>query len=78
MAKTIIYPAALGYLSDIAETNARVAAMGIELDITTAKTIATESNEMLAAVARLGKACAREDFASTDEHMQFAPRISVV
>jgi glutamine synthetase len=71
IAKTIIYPAAMRYLSDLAETNASVAGMGIELDITMAKTIAAESNAMMSAVARLIEAYGKEDFASTDEHMQY-------
>ena len=71
MAKTIIYPAAMGYLTDLAETSARVAGMGMELDTSIAKTIAAEANAMMAAVARLGEASAREDFASTDEQMHF-------
>ena len=71
MAKTIIYPAAMRYLSELAETNASVAGMGIELDIATAKTIAAEANAMMVAVSKLVAASAKEEFASTDEHMQY-------
>jgi glutamine synthetase len=71
MAKTIIYPAAMRYLSELAETNASVAGMGIDLDIATAKTIAAESNAMMVAVSKLVAATAKEEFASTDEHMQY-------
>jgi glutamine synthetase len=71
IAKTIIYPAAMRYLSDLADTSASVAGMGIELDATTAKTIAAESNAMMSAVARLAEAFRKEDFASTEEHMQY-------
>ena len=71
IAKTIIYPAAMCYLSDLAETNASVAGMGIELDALTAKTIATESNAMMAAVVKLAKAFSKEEFAGADEHMQY-------
>lgn len=71
IAKTIIYPAAMRYLSDLAETNASVAGMGIELDALTAKTIATESNAMMAAVVKLAKAFGKEEFAGADEHMQY-------
>jgi len=75
MAKTIIYPAAMRYLSELAETNASVAGMGIELDIATAKTIAAESNAMMVAVSKLVAASAKEEFASTDEHMQYCAGI---
>ncbi|MGB5443218.1 MAG: glutamine synthetase III [Gammaproteobacteria bacterium] len=71
MAKTMIYPAAMGYLFDLAATSASVAAMGIELDNSTAKTIAAEANAMLASVAKLEEVSSKEDFASTDEHMQY-------
>jgi glutamine synthetase len=71
IAKTIIYPAAMRYLSDLAETSASVAGLGIDLDATTAKAIAAESNAMMSAVARLGEAFRKEDFASTEEHMQY-------
>lgn len=75
IAKTIIYPAAMRYLSDLAETNASVAGMGLELDLSTAKTIAVESNAMMVAVAKLAKAYALEDFASTDDHMQYCATV---
>jgi len=45
--------------------------MGIELDSSTAATVATEANAMMAAVAKLGEAMEKHDFASTEEHMQF-------
>ena len=75
IAKTIIYPAAMRYLSELAATNASVGGMGIDLDISTAKTIAKESNEMMSAVARLVDASAKEDFATMDEHMQYYAKL---
>lgn len=74
MAKTIIYPAAMRYLSEIASTSASVAIMGIALDTSTAKTIAEQANAMMAAVARLSATITKEDFATTDEHMQYCAR----
>ena len=71
MAKTIIYPAAMSYLSDLATTNAGVAAMGIELDTSTAKAVATHADAMMAAVVRLAEAADKEDFADLDTHMQY-------
>lgn len=75
MAKTIIYPAAMHYLSDLAETNASAAEIGIKLDTSGAKTIAAECNAMLAAVSKLSAAAAKHDFASTDEHMQYSASV---
>ncbi|MGB5252237.1 MAG: glutamine synthetase III [Sedimenticolaceae bacterium] len=74
MAKTIIYPAAMRYLAELADTDAAVGAMGITLDRSTAKTIAENANAMMAKVAELSAASVREDFDSTDEHMQFCAK----
>jgi len=71
MAKTIIYPAAVRYLSDLAMTSSSMTDMGIELDNATAVSVAGEANAMLQAVAKLGVAMEKHDFASTEEHMQF-------
>ncbi|MFT6408376.1 MAG: glutamine synthetase [Arenicella sp.] len=71
MAKTIIYPAAIDYLSDLATTSVSVKAMGIELDNSVAIIIAKEADAMLAMTAQLAAAAAKEEFASTDEHMQY-------
>ncbi len=75
MAKTIIYPAAMRYLAELADTDATVGAMGITLDRSTAKTIAESANAMMAKVAELSTAFAREDIDSTDEHMQFCAKM---
>jgi len=66
MAKTTIYPVAVQYLKDIAVANSGA----VKLDNATADTVATEANSMMAAVAELSTAMAKEDFASTEEHMQ--------
>ncbi len=71
MARTMIYPAAIEYLSELTATGSGAAAMGIELDTSTAKVIAAEANAMLTSVAALEQVAVKEDFASTDEHMQF-------
>jgi glutamine synthetase len=71
MAKTMIYPAAMRYLSDLAMASSSMAELNIEVDTSTAKTVAAEANAMMAAVGKLSAAIAKHDFASTDEHMQF-------
>jgi glutamine synthetase len=75
MAKTMIYPAAIRYLSDLAASGAGVAGMGIDLDTSVAKTIAEETNAMMAAVTKLAKAATKGKFASTDEHMQYCATV---
>jgi glutamine synthetase len=71
IAKTVIYPAAIQYLSSLASTAAGVASMGIELDTSVASAVADSSGAMLQAVNMLSAAVAKEDFASTEEHMMF-------
>ena len=71
MAKTLIYPAAIDYLSTLSGTSAGMAAMGVDLDNSTAKAVAEHTNAMMLAVAKLGEALDKHDFASVEEHMQF-------
>ncbi|MCB1703936.1 MAG: glutamine synthetase III [Halioglobus sp.] len=71
MAKTLIYPAAIEYLSTLSKTSADLSAMGVKLDNTTATTVAEHANAMMAAVAKLSAALAQHDFETTEEHMQF-------
>jgi len=71
MAKSSIYPTAISYLSELAAANVSMAEMGIELDSSTAKTVAAEANAMMAAVAKLSAALEQHDFASTEAHMQY-------
>ncbi|NWF35635.1 glutamine synthetase III [Mariprofundus sp. KV] len=71
MAKSSIYPAAISYLSELAAASVSMVEMGIELDSSTAKTVAAQTNAMMAAVGKLSAALELHDFASTEEHMQF-------
>ena len=71
MAKTIIYPAAIDYLTTLGATSEGMAAMGVELDNTIAKAVADNANSMIAAVSKLAEALESHDFASTEEHMQY-------
>ena len=52
MAKTLIYPAAISYLSTLSGTSTGMAAMGVELDNATAKVVAQHSNAMMLAVGK--------------------------
>ena len=71
MAKTSIYPAAVQYLSELAMTSSSMAEMSIEMDNSTAKTVAAEANAMVSAVEKLSEAMHKEGFATSEEHMQF-------
>ena len=71
MATTAIYPAAAGYLSDLAITAASMADLGVEMDTSLATNIAEKANAMMASVAKLSAALAVEDFDSTDAHLAY-------
>jgi len=71
LAKTSIYPAAMNYLSDLGVANAAMADLGVDLDDSTAKTVASSINGMMAAVAKLNAAAAKHDFDSTEAHLQY-------
>jgi glutamine synthetase len=64
MATTIIYPAAISYLSSMAST-------GFTLEHSPATKVADTASAMMASVEKLSAALATEDFASTEAHMSF-------
>ena len=71
MAKTLIYPAVIDYLSTLSGTTSGLATMGVELDNSTAKTVAEHANAMMQTVVKLDEALGKHDFASVEEHMNF-------
>ncbi len=71
MAKTIIYPTAIAYLSELSMASSGMAEMGVELDSSVAKKVAAETNAMMTVVDKLIAAMAKHDFATIEEHMQF-------
>jgi glutamine synthetase len=75
MAKTSIYPAAIGALSDVTLAASAASELGVELDNSQAKVIADETNAMMATVRELTEALAKEDFASTEDHMQHSAKV---
>ncbi len=71
MAKTIIYPAAVRYLSDLSMASAGMSEMGIDMDNSTAAAVAASTNDMMTGVNKLSEAMEKDSFASTEEHMQY-------
>ncbi len=71
MAKTLIYPAAINYLSTLTEASGSLSDMGISLDNSVAKVVVENANAMMSAAAKLGVVLAKDGFNSTEEHMQF-------
>ena len=74
MAKTMIYPAAIHYLSELSMVNSSMAEMGVEMDNSIAQKVAAEANAMIVAVGKLSAAMENHDFASTEEHMQYCAK----
>ncbi|MEM9220376.1 MAG: glutamine synthetase III [Cyanobacteria bacterium P01_F01_bin.150] len=71
MAKTTIYPAAVGYLSKLSSTISSLTALGISLEQGSAKKVAELANGLAATADTLAAALEKHDFASTNEHMQY-------
>ena len=72
MAKTIIYPAAVRYLSELSLAISNAAAIGIEIDKENAQTVSNLIKLMMDSVGKLSEAIAKHDFDSIEEHMQYS------
>lgn len=71
MAKTLIYPAAVEYLSKLSSAIAGLSSLGIDFEQESAKKIADLTNGLVATVGKLSSAMDKPHFASTEEHMQY-------
>ncbi|HEY9623054.1 MAG TPA: glutamine synthetase III [Crinalium sp.] len=71
MAKTMIYPAAVEYLSKLSSTISSLSNLGVDFEKDSAKTIADLTNSMVAATSQLSAALSKHDFATTEEKMQY-------
>ncbi len=72
MAKTIIYPAAVRYLSELSSAISNAAAIGIEINKENAQTLSNLIKLMMDSVGKLSEAIAKHDFDSIEEHMQYS------
>ncbi len=75
MAKTIIYPAAATYLTELAGANSAMAGLNIGLDSSITQSVAKQANAMMSAVNELIEALKEKDFASTEEHLHFCATV---
>ncbi len=71
MAKTLIYPAAVKYVSNLATANSKFKELGINFDLAIAKKAGELTNSMVEMVGKLEDALEKEEFDSTEEHMQY-------
>lgn len=72
MAKTIIYPAAVRYLSELATAITNAKAIGIKLESESAEKVATLIQSMSDRVSKLDAAMSKHNFDSIEEHMQYS------
>ena len=73
MAKTIIYPASVRYLSELCNSSAGLKEIGISLDDATTKKVASLTESMMETVSKLDSALAHESKDITD-HMQYSAK----
>jgi glutamine synthetase len=71
MAKTIIYPAAMRYLTELSMTISNMGEIGIDLEKGTATKVAGLIKSMMDSVAELSDLSSKHNFPSVEEHMQF-------
>ena len=71
MAKTIIYPAAVRYLSDLGSAIANLSSIGLSIDKETAEKVAALTQSMMDNVSKLSSAMSKHDFESAEAHMQY-------
>jgi glutamine synthetase len=70
MAKTIIYPATVRYLTDLATGIASLSTIGISLEQEIAEKVTMLLKSMMDMVSKLSAAMEKHSFATTEEHMQ--------
>ena len=71
IAKTKIYPAAVKHLSNLSATIIRLKELGVSFNTENIQTVSSVTNKMVDAISKLESALARDDFASTEAHMQY-------
>ncbi|BAU64375.1 glutamine synthetase, type III [Stanieria sp. NIES-3757] len=74
MAKTLIYPAAVEYLSKLSSTIASLTELGINFDKESATKVADLTNSMMAMTNQLSAAINKHDFSTTEEKMLYCAK----
>jgi glutamine synthetase len=75
LAKTVVYPATVEYLSELASTIKHLKDLGVDFDKSSAEKIAGLTNMMNKAVDKLSAVAHQHDFASVEEHMQHCAQV---
>lgn len=74
MAKTVIYPAAFRYLSELSVTIANLKEIGIDLEKESAEKVAALIKLMMDTLSKLDAALSKHDFGSIEDHMQYSAK----
>ena len=74
LAKTVIYPAAFRYLSELSTSIANLKQIGIAFEQECAETVAALTKRMVDTVSKLDSAIAKHEFATIEEHMQYCAK----
>ena len=74
IAKTLIYPAATRYLSELANTIAGLKEIGIDLEKEIAEKVAGLTKSLADSVSKLTVAMGNHDFATTEDHLQYCAK----
>ncbi len=75
MAKTVIYPAAMRYHSELSAAIFQAQQIGIELSKESATTVAALIHSMMDNVSKLSTMIGKHDFASVEDHMQYCAQM---
>jgi glutamine synthetase len=75
MAKTLIYPAAMEYLSHLTGTLSQLKELSLDADKTIVKKVAELSDKLLGTVAKLGSALEKEHFDTPEAHLNHSAHV---
>ncbi len=75
MASTRIYPAAMTYLNNLASTAANLTKLSVSIGQDSLEQVASETDAMMAAVAKLKEALSIEEFDSVEAHMNHCAEV---
>lgn len=75
MAKTLIYPAAMEYVSTLGDSLSKASALGVQADTSVLKKVAELADKLLTTVGKLGDELARHDFDSTEAHLAHSAHV---
>jgi glutamine synthetase len=75
IAKTLVYPAAVEYLAELAGTLKHLKDLGIDLDKSSAEKVAGLTGVLTQSLEKLSTATHQHDFASVEDHMQHCAQV---